>query len=166
MKKGNPAAALAIIASIFGAAGVIGLLPDAQQEELLVVAHMLPARPSLNFAEITLPVSAQPAMVERASLRVAARPIVRRAVPEIPISTPVVVALQFSGDAGSAPALVATHLSFVSAAAAPIDAEPVAADERARGPVPAALDRTGSALAFAFRKTGAGVKTAFSVFTP
>ena len=166
MKKGNPAAAIAIIASIFGAAGVVCLLPETQREQLLS-SEVLPSRATLVMSAVAASVVAQSAVVEPGDTpaRVPLPPVTRIALSEI-YAYDLIAPLQFTDDAGAAPPLLATHLSFISAAAEPIVAEPLTTDDGRIGPVPAALDRTGSVLVLAFRKTGAGVKTAFSVLTP
>ena len=167
MKKGNPAAALAIIASIFGAAGVICLLPDARSD-YLAQAPVLPAQHAFVINAFPAASVERPELAERFEFAAEVAPAVEApiTVVHVRVADPVVTSLQFSSDVGAPPALAATHLSLVSASATPVAAEPPTIEERRMGPVPAAFDRTGSALVLAFRKTGAGVKTAFSALTP
>jgi hypothetical protein len=166
MRKGNPAAALAIIASIFGAAGVIWLLPGAVREEARP-SPVLASRAVAGMSGIAPTAVAHPVAVQRvpALTRVVSTVEERPTITDVHVADAVMVDMPFSHDPGAPPALAATQLSFISAPAAPIAAEPVT-HERRLGAVPAAFDRTGSALGLAFRKTGAGVKTAFSVLTP
>ena len=165
MQKGNPAAAIAIIASIFGAAGVVCLLPEAHVSEL-PMAQVLPSKEAVVFAAAPAAVKPLSPFVVRTIAVQSPVPTATPAVVGLTDSPSVAIPLEFSHELAPLPALQATHLSFLSAAAAPVQAEPVPQDDGWMGGVPAAFDRTGSALAFAFRKTGAGVKTALSVFTP
>ena len=170
MKKGNPAAALAIIVSIFGAAGLIGLLPDGRAGEPLMTAEVLPSRAVFAVAAPHAAVAPTSPLVALTVVHETAPPVAMQVEThsdfDARLPEPMEALLHFSHDPGAPPALQATHLSFVIAAAAPVTAEPMTNDDRWTDAVPAAFDRTGSALAFAFRKTGAGVKTAFAVLTP
>lgn len=168
MKKGNPAAALAIIVSIFGAAGLICLLPDGRVGEPLMTAEVLPSRTVFAVAAPLAAVAPTSPLVALTVVHEAAPPAAMQVEtrPDFDARQPMEALLHVSTDPGAPPALQATHLSFVIAAAAPVTAEPMTNDDRWTDAVPAAFDRTGSALASAFRKTGAGVKTAFAVLTP
>ena len=161
--QGKPAAALAIIASIFAIAFVIKLLPPATRQALLpvVVQQTLPYRALQIWSTIpegvpSVAAAARPAFALRASAR-QALPSERQA---LPVATTPDLQLTFDDDPGDVPLIPSTPLMPVALpmASAPVHAEIDISDSLLALP----FTKTGSALRVAFLKTGSAIKAAAS----
>jgi hypothetical protein len=171
-EPGKPAAALAIIATIFAIALVIKLLPPATREALLQVATRdLPSRAVSIWIE-------SPVAIPRAEL---SGPAPTRAEPHTaqtyvapaPVETIAELPLTFDRDPGVAPILPVLPAASFTPVALPIEvaAAPAGIETETSGsPLVMPFAKTGSALRFAFVKTGSAIKAAASgtagVFVP
>ena len=161
-ERGNPRGALAIVASIFAVAAVTALLPR-DREPARVAA--LPAHPHGVMTAFAIPATAdQPAI--RATLPPAVHatnaPV---AIPhatrvEIP-SADVDVILTFSHPVAELPVLAAKPLLGAGTPGAMVMSPP-AIEADGDDVISTAFKQTGAAVLLAFRKTGEGVKTAFT----
>jgi hypothetical protein len=160
-EPGKPAAALAIIATIFATALVIKLLPPATRSALLqVTTRDLSSRAVAIWSESPAAIP-QSMWSFQAPAAVKPRPVTIAVEPP-PVETAVAVPFMFDPDPGKAPALDATALLLV---ALPIEVEPVSAGiepEPGTSPLVMPFARTGSALRLAFVKTGSAIKAAAS----
>lgn len=162
--RGNPTAALALIASIFAVGFVIKLLPPPAREALLdPVAHRdLPSRALLVWSP-----SAPPAFAVQASERRSRSRAVAPIVNSLPRSAQREggeptgdVLLTFDRDPGEAPRLPATLSKGLTLPMAidAVHAQTEIGDSRLAAP----FTKTGSALRVAFVKTGSAIKAAAS----
>jgi len=159
-ERGNPAAALTLIAAIFAIAFTIRLLPPATRQALLPVAHRdLPSRALLIWD------AHAPSVSEASRLRAArfGESGSVRQVRDLPTPvepTAAAVQLTFDVDPGDAPLIPATPLMPIALpmASAPVHAEIEITDSLLVMP----FTKTGSALRVAFAKTGSAIKAAAS----
>ena len=159
-EQGNPAAALAIIATIFATALVIKLLsPATRQVPMPMAAGELPSR--------ALPIWI--ANHESVSSAVIPLPAPRPRTPVVPAiadeSAPAeatgTVTFTFDVDPGEAPALPAAAPVPLAVLPPAVAAVP-AVDEISHSPLVSPFTRTESALRLAFAKAGSAIKTAAS----
>ena len=151
-EQGKPAAALAIIATIFAIAFAIKLLPPATRHVLLPVAHHdLPSR-ALLIWNAHAPSVSKVSRLRAARFGEAGSARQVRDFPAPVEPTAAAVQLTFDFDPGAAPLIPATSLMPVALpmASAPVHAEIEISDSRLVMP----FTKTGSALRIAFVKTG------------
>ena len=161
-ERGKPAAALAIITTIFAVAVVIKLLPPATREALLPLAvSELRSRALTIWTPGHTPVAAE---MTTPSPRTEIREpeIAVASVQQMPVETPTTeLPLTFDHDPGLAPILQAAAFMPV-ALATEVTAEPAEIETTGNSPLVMPFAKTGSALRLAFVKTGGAIKAAAS----
>ena len=160
-EPGKPAAALAIIATIFATALVIKLLPPVTRQVLeQITTRSLQAQAVSIWAESPAAISrpdvavAAPTLLEARALSITVAP----AAIEPAIAFPLTV----DGQPTEAPLLPAATFTLV---ALPMEVPAVPAEidiEANVSPLVFPFAKTGSALRFAFAKTGSAIKAAAS----
>ena len=173
-ERGKPAAALAIIATIFATALIIRLLPSSARQALLLETPELPSRALVIWSAGPEPVSAR-AVLRFGSRDVTAAPV--EAWPQPLVNTlpqPVAASLPggFAGRSAEreggpfnpAQPPVLSAASFLPVALPEeIIAMPAGIEiESSNSPLVMPFAKTGSALRFAFVKTGGAIKAAAS----
>ena len=161
-EPGKPAAALAIITTIFAVAIVIKQLPPATREALLpMTVSDLPARALTIWTASHTPVAPE-MMTSPPRTEIREPEIVVTSVEQAPVETATPeLPLTFDRDPGVAPLLQSTSFMPV-ALATEVTAESAEIETTGNSPLVMPLAKTGSALRFAFVKTGSAIKAAAS----
>ena len=169
-EHGKPAAALAIIATIFATALVIKLLPPATRQAIVqITTRNLPARTVSIWAESPVAVSPHHLAVA-APTPLEARPLSISVAPA-PIEPAMVFQLTVDRKPAETPLLPAASFTLVGLPME-VPAVPAETEVEASGSSPLVFPfaKTGSALRVAFVKTGTAIKAAASgtagVFVP
>ena len=161
-EAGKPAAALAIIATIFATALVIKLLPPATRQALVQITNRgVPARPLSVWAESPAAASraelfpATPALLEARPAAISVVPAAAHVITELPMT--------FESKPPGAPMLLQAETFTLVALPMEVAAEPAGTEiETSTSPLMVPFAKTGSALRFAFVKTGSAIKAAAS----
>ena len=188
-EPGKPAAALAIIATIFATALIIKLLPPSTRHALVITAPDLPSRALVIWSAETAPVSARSLTADSHEtvpgqvLHASPQPLMEILPRTVAQSLPSRLVGRSAEREGGSPEREgetsnSSESSLLPAAnftvvALPIEvaAEPAGSEMGNSGsPLVMPLAKTGSALRFAFAKTGSAIKAAASgtagVFVP
>jgi hypothetical protein len=161
-ERGNPRGALAIVASLFTVALVIALLPRDREP---VRVGTLQAHPHAVMIALAAPATAVqpaiPAMLPPATPAPIATVPLADAAPVVEMQSPDVTSIfAFSTPVADPPVLPATPLLAAGTPDAMMSPPAIEAD--GDDVFSTAFKQTGAAVRLALRKTGEGVKTAFT----
>jgi hypothetical protein len=161
-ERGNPRGALAVVASLFGVAFVIAILPRDREPSRVIALTAHPHEMMSAFAtsaiadEPVIPTLLLPPAHSKRS-----PPPFAHATPVVEMQSPDVTSIfTFSAPVADLPLLPATPL--VAAGTPDAMMSPTTIEADGDDIISAAFKQTGAAVRLAFRKTGEGVKTAFT----